>query len=209
MNSVVEMFGQAISTDDQADQRASGFASVIPQVLESAPDCGGVLALPFMDDEPGLGVNRGGTAMLVGLNTENATPGNAVKAALLSTMFNMRLGSETLDSQGFPRTELVLSGGLTKTPQLGQVLADVFNTTVSLLDSAEEGTAWGAALMAKYRSLVIDGQSLTWAQFIDRQSCSKTRFEPDAENVSQYEPVYQRYKRLVGVQSSLAEATSF
>jgi len=62
-----------------------------------------------------------------------------------------------LDSQGFPRTELVLSGGLTQTPQLGQVLADVFNTTVSLLDSAEEGTAWGATLMAKYRSLVSDG----------------------------------------------------
>ena len=210
MNSVVEMFGRAINAEgEQADQRSSGFASVIPQVLESAPDCGGVLALPFMDDEPGLGVNRGGTAMLVGLNAENATPGNAVKAALLSTMFNMRLGSETLDSQGFPRTELVLSGGLTKTPELGQILADVFDTTVSLLDSAEEGTAWGAALMAKYRSLVLGGDSLTWAQFVDQQACSKTRFEPDAEKVTQYEAVYQRYKRLVGVQPSLAEATSF
>jgi len=146
--------------------------------------------------------------MLVGLNAENATPGNAVKAALLSTMFNMRLGSETLDSQGFPRTELVLSGGLTKTPQLGQILADVFNTTVTLLDSAEEGTAWGAALMAKYRSLVIGGESLTWAQFVDQQACSKTRFEPEAEAVGQYETVYQRYKRLVEVQPSLAEATS-
>lgn len=212
MNSVVEMFGAAINlasnNEGQSDQRSSGFASVIPAVLKSTPDCGGILALPFMDDEPGLGVNRGGTAMLIGLNAENATPGNAVKAALLSTMFNMRLGSETLDSQGFPRTELVLSGGLTKTPELGQILADVFNTTVTLLDSAEEGTAWGAALMAKYRSLVINGDSSTWAQFVDSQACSKTRFEPEAENVGQYEAVYQRYKRLVDVQSSLAEATS-
>ena len=216
MNSVVEMFGEAITpinpstkgNSDRAEQRSSGFESVIPQVLKSTADCGGLLALPFMDDEPGLGVDRGGTAMLIGLNADNATPGNAVKAALLSTMFNMRLGSEALDEQGFPRTELVLSGGLTKTPELGQILADVFNTTVTLLDSAEEGTAWGAALMAKYRSLVIGGDSLTWAQFVDQQACSKTRFEPDAENVGQYEAVYQRYKRLVDVQSSLAEATS-
>ena len=210
MNCVVEMFGEAIglASDDQSDQRASGFASVIPQVLQSSPDCGGLLALPFMDDEPGLGVDRGGTAMLIGLNADNATPGNAVKAALLSTMFNMRIGSEALDAQGFPRTELVLSGGLTKSPELGQILADVFNTTVTLLNSAEEGTAWGAALMAKYRRLMIDGQTMSWAEFVGQQECSKTAFNPNAQNVSQYEAVYQRYKRLVDIQSGLAAAIS-
>ena len=95
-----------------------------------------------MDDEPGLGVSQGGSAMLVGLNADNATPGNAVKAALLSTMFNLRLGSNVLDQQNFHRKELILTGGLTKTPELGQVLADVFDTPVTLLESAEEGTAW-------------------------------------------------------------------
>ena len=91
--------------------------------------------------------------MLAGLTSENSTPGNVVKAALLSTMFNLKLGSEVLDRQGYPRTELVLSGGLTKTPELSQILADVFETPVTLLESAEEGTAWGAALLAKYRHL--------------------------------------------------------
>ena len=156
-----------------------------------------------MDDEPGLGVQRGGTAMIVGLNDENANPGNAVKAALLSTMFNLRLGSEVLDSQGYPRTELVLSGGLTKTPELGQILADVFGTTVTLLDSAEEGTAWGAALMAKFRDLVIKGESKTWSEFLGEQACTKTRFEPDADAAKEYETVYLRYKKLVQAQPSL------
>ncbi len=137
MNSVVEMFGDAFHGD-----RAAVLAAVIPKVLEAKPDCGGILALPFMDDEPGLNVVRGGTALLVGLNSENATPGNVCKAALLSTMFNLRLGSRVLDDQGFPRTELVLTGGLTKTPELAQMLADVFETPVTLLESAEEGTAW-------------------------------------------------------------------
>ena len=95
MNTVVEMFGEAVGGD-----RSAGFAAVMPQVLAAAPDCGGLLALPFMDDEPGLEVSKGGTAMIVGLNPENATPGNAVKAALLATMFNLRLGSEVLDQTG-------------------------------------------------------------------------------------------------------------
>lgn len=201
MNSVVEMFGELL----EADQNE--FAAVMPRLLEADPDCGGLLALPFMDDEPGLGVSRGGTAMIVGLNSGNAKPGNVVKAALLSTMFNLKLGSEDLDAQGHPRTELVLSGGLTKTPELAQVLADVFDTPVVLLQSAEEGTAWGAALMAKYRAEVIGGGTASWSEFLQQQAASgQQRFRPVAENVRVYEQAYQRYKRLVAMNVAVGDA---
>ncbi len=199
MNSVVAMFGMAADGDG-----GSGFATIIPQVLDARPDCGGLLALPFMDDEPGLGVSRGGTALLIGLNPHNATPGNAVKATLLSTMFNLRLGSEVLDAQGFPRKELILSGGLTKSPQLGQILADVFNTPVSLLESAEEGTAWGAALLAKYRCATIAGSAGQWPDFLARHDVSaKTRFDPNSAAVGLYNAVYGRYKNLIARHSAL------
>ena len=55
MNTVVEMFGKV-----NGSGRGDGFAAVMPQVLAAPDDCGGLLALPFMDDEPGLGVSRGG-----------------------------------------------------------------------------------------------------------------------------------------------------
>lgn len=204
MNSIVEMFGEATGGD-----RDDGFASTMPKVLEADPDCGGLLALPFMDDEPGLGVSLGGSAMIVGFNSENAKPGNAAKAALLSTMFNLKLGSAVLDSQGYPRTELVLSGGLTKTPELAQVLADVFATKVTLLASAEEGCAWGAALMAKFRHQKIDGQTTLWAEFLSEYKAeNQTQFEPDPEKVELYEAVYQRYKKLVAAHQQIEEALS-
>lgn len=202
MNCVVEMFGQATGGD-----RAGGFATVIPQLLDAEPDCGGLLALPFMDDEPGLGVPQGGTAMLMGLNSTNAKPGNAVKAALLSTMFNLKLGSEVLDAQEFPRTELVLSGGLTKTPELGQILADVFETPVTLLDSAEEGTAWGAALLAKFRHRRLAGHSEDWSQFLTQQHAgTRTQFKPDGNATGQYANAYQRYKQLIAVEPKIGQA---
>jgi hypothetical protein len=31
----------------------------MPLVLDAADDCGGLLALPFIDDEPGVGVQHG------------------------------------------------------------------------------------------------------------------------------------------------------
>jgi sugar (pentulose or hexulose) kinase len=202
MNSVVEMFGQAIG-----GSRGDGFEKVIPMLLDAAPDCGGIMALPFMDDEPGINVHRGGTAMLVGLNSDNATPGNVVKAALLATMFNLRLGCEILDGQGFPRTELVLSGGLTKTPELAQLLADVFANPVTLLESAEEGTAWGAALMAKYRSQVLQGAELPWSEFLGTHATgSPQQYQPKAAAITAYEGVYQQYKKLIDTQPAIDKA---
>ena len=142
--------------------------------------------------------------MIVGLNAENAKPGNVVKASLLSMMFNLKLGSEDLDAQGYPRTELVLTGGITKTPELAQLLADVFNADVSLPESAEEGTAWGAALMAKFRDRSIRGEASDWARFLaEHNHGGGKRFQPIAANVERYNNVYARYKQLMNVQSQL------
>ena len=194
MNTVVEMFGHAIGNES-----GSAFETVMPMVLQAAADCAGLLALPFIDDEPGLDVSSGGTAMIYGLNADNATPGNAVKAALLATMFNLKKGSEILDAQGFPRTELILTGGLTKTPELGQILADVMNAPVKLLASAEEGTAWGAALMAKFRQQKMNGNAADWSSFLAAQQDSASQsFQPDPERVSVYARVYEDYVRLLG-----------
>ena len=198
MNTVVEMFRYMIEGD-----RSDAFGKIMRKVVETAPDCGGVLALPFIDDEPGLGVSSGSQAGLFGINATNATPANMVKAAMLATMFNLKIGSATLDAQGYPRNELVLSGGLTKTPELGQVLADVFGTPVKLLSGADEGCAWGAALMAKYRSIKIEGSDLAWADFLGQQADDKsTRFKPDAERNEQYAAVYKNYVALMHKQLS-------
>jgi sugar (pentulose or hexulose) kinase len=96
-----------------------------------------------MDNESGLNVSQGGTAMICGWNPYNATAGNVAKAALLSTISNLKLGSKVLQEQSYLQTEIVLSGGLTKTPECGQIVTDVFGMPVTLLDSAKEGCAWG------------------------------------------------------------------
>ena len=202
MNMVVEMFGKVNGTG-----RGDAFAAVMPSLLAAPDDCGGLLALPFMDDEPGLGVSRGGTACVIGLNDTNATPGNVAKAMLLATIFTLKMGSDELDSQGFPRTEIVLSGGVTKTPAVGQILADAFNTPVTILDGAAEGTAWGAALMAKYRRLAIAGRATDWAAFLAGHASGRpTRFTPRPAATAVYHAMEKRYRRLVALHGQLESA---
>jgi len=196
LNVVVEMLGRVGGGDP--------FATVLAEAVTAADDCGGLAALPFMDDEPGLGVSRGGSACLVGLDAGNATPGNAAKAMLLATIFNLRMGSDELDAQGFPRTEIVLSGGLTKTPALGQVLADAFATPVTIRAGAVEGTAWGASLLAKYRAAVHAGDAADWSAFLDAHATgTPTRFTPRPASVATLARGYERHRRLVALHDQL------
>jgi sugar (pentulose or hexulose) kinase len=203
-NSIVESYSHG----------GGDFAELMPKLLKAAPDCGGLLALPFMEDEPGLQVHQGGTAMIVGWNPSNSqNPGNACKAALLSTMFNLRKGTSVLQAKGVATTELILTGGLTKTPECGQLLADVFDLSVRLLEGAEEGCSWGAAVLAKYRYYTLqdddDDGIMDWPTFLESIPAQPTRtFQPNPKTVSVYQAMYERYQKLLALQPELQKAVS-
>ena len=202
MNTVVGMFGLA-----GAGEGGDAFATIMPMVLAAPDDCGGLLALPFMDDEPGVGVARGGTALVMGLNERNATPGNVARAMLLATVFNLRSGSDILAAQGYPRHEIVLSGGITRTPGLAQVLADAFGTPVTLLAGATEGTAWGAALLAAFRAARLAGDGRDWPAFLAGFATgTPARYAPRPESVATLDALYARYLRLRAVHGALDAA---
>ena len=202
MNAVVEMFGSLADPG-----RGDAFTAVMPQLLAAPDDCGGLAALPFMDDEPAAGVSRGGTGLVIGLDGTNATPGNVAKAMLLATIFNLRMGSEGLDARGFPRKEIVLSGGITNTPEIGQFVADAFHVPVVILDGAAEGTAWGAALLAKYRDLRLAGKGGDWQSFLAAHAAGEPRrFEPRPAAAATFDRMFARHKRLVALHGELAAA---
>lgn len=202
MNTVVNALVEQAGGD-----RGEAFGRVMASVLDGPDDCGGLLATPFVDDEPGLGVTRGGQATLLGLTPENANAACMAKAALLATIFNLRLGIETLDAQGYPRTEIVLTGGLAKTPELGQLLADAMRTPVSLLASAEEGTAWGSAVLAKYRWGAERGAGASWPQFLANHASEKAaKFSPSGSAADALDGVYRRYRETPPVAAALAAA---
>ena len=202
MNTVVGMFGLA-----GAGTGSAAFATIMPLLLAAPDDCGGLLALPFLDDEPGVGVSHGGTGLVVGLNEHNATPGNVARAMLLATIFNLKLGSDLLTAQGYPRSEIILSGGLTQTPALAQIIADAFNTPVVLLSGAQEGTAWGATLMAKFRAGRLSGDTPAWQAFLAAHATGMpTRFTPQPKAVATLATMFKRYQKLLALHAPLAAA---
>ncbi len=201
MNAIVELVGGSLSAGSDS------FAAVMPAVLSAPDDCGGLVALPFLDDEPGLGVSRGGSAAIVGFREGNATPGNAAKAMLLATILNLEMGSDVLTAQGFPRHEIVLSGGLVKTPALGQFVADVFRTPVVILACASEGSGWGAALMAAFRDRQRTGHTGTWEAFLAGHAPPAAhRFTPRAASAATFDRAAARHRRLAALHGAIEAA---
>ena len=171
-----------------------GFSKVMPELIDAPADCGGVLAFPFMDDEPGLLIPRGHGGILHGLNASNMKAGFIAKAALLSTIFNLKLNCGILKDQGYPMTELVLTGGLAKTPDCAQILADAFQLPVTLLASADEGCSWGAAVLAKYRH----NPKGDWANFLESLNSKENKqFFPNEANAVVFESAFDNYSSLL------------
>ena len=131
--------------------------------------------------------------------------GNACKAALLSTLFNLRKGLLLLESKGVQLTELGLSGGLIQTPECGQIVADVLGLPVRLLPGAEEGCAWGAAVLANFtRILQRQGDKCDWHDYLDRIETAASRtFTPSPEQQEVYEESYSKYLQLLELQPQL------
>ncbi len=203
MNRVAELFGSAHAKSNDGQL----FAHLLSEAAIAAPDCGGLIALPFMEDEPALGISQGGTAMLLGLESGNATTAEIVKAALLSTVYNLKFGCEPLLEQGMARDQIVMTGGLTKTPRFAQVLADVFAVPVRLRESADEGAACGAALLAKFRWLATDRSLPDWGRFLmDHDSDRADVYQPRAAWVPQYAEGYARHRKLLALVPALQSA---
>jgi sugar (pentulose or hexulose) kinase len=253
LNTMVQSYGSVLKTQRQDGDCSSTITSVVdafdtimPALVAAAPDCGGLIALPFMDDEPGLGVGVAGlvqaaeggggnsssssssssTAVILGWTATNATPGNVCKAALLSTIFNLKSGCQVVQSAGNVMNEIVLSGGLTKTPDCGQILADVFNLPVRLLESSEEGCSWGACVLASYRYFrkmnqkddnhntnddADDDNVDDWPTFLAALAEKRPPeivFQPSAQSVEQYSIMYRKYQKLMNLEPQLRNVVS-
>ena len=210
MNTIVSSYGDVLKADKCGSNR-DPFSFIMPELVDAPANCGGLLALPFMNDEAGVNVSRGGSAMIIGWYEHNAQPGNVAKAALMSTCFNLKRGSEVLDEQGYPRLELVLTGGLAKTPECAQILSDIFDTPTILLDNSHEGSAFGASLLAKFLHLKLSGKNKEgkddWAFFLDsvHESGLKKKFVPISQNVKASNDMYERYKKLLDLVPALTD----
>ncbi|WP_420429159.1 xylulokinase [Algiphilus sp.] len=165
------------------------------QHISTAPEgAGGVITVPFFNGErtPNL---PNGKAMIVGLDSRNATPAHLLRSAVEGATFALRSGFQELRKLGLSADELVLTGGGANSGTWRQILADVFDTPVTVY-CQNEGAAFGAALqaVAMLEGEGADLQRLTRAHLTrDEGRCCV----PTPSAVERYESSFQAYQQAV------------
>lgn len=120
------------------------------EALKGAPDCGGVLTVPYLAGEPLVGMDEG-RPLVIRRPGADFTLANFMRANIYSAFTTVSFGLEILFSEGVKLRSVTGHGGIFKTPRVAQqFLADALKAPVTCLATAGEGGAWGMAILAAY-----------------------------------------------------------
>ena len=98
-------------------------------------------------------------------------------------------------------------GGLFKTKDVGQsFMAAALNSPVSLMETAGEGGAWGAAVLASYMVTKTNGETLT--DFLNNKVFAGGdvyTLEPKKDDVDGFNAFAQKYKAGLPIEKAAVE----
>lgn len=152
------------------------------------PDSHGLVVLPFLVGERGMGWLQQGRAALIGL-TQTTRPEQILRAWMEAVALRVGLICARLQSELQVGGEVLASGGaLHASPVWTQILADAMGSPVTL-SVEREATARGAALVALEQLGVI-------ADLRDTRLRTAARFEPDAARHARYRAAMHRQQEI-------------
>ncbi|HVP55638.1 MAG TPA: xylulokinase [Candidatus Eisenbacteria bacterium] len=177
-------FGTLITDARDPYDRLSEEAAAVP------PGCDGVLWAPYLMGERTPHLDPRARAALIGL-AANHGRGHIIRAILEGVAFSLRDSFSIFAEMNVPVTNIRLGGGGARSPLWRQIQADVYGHAVEVVE-AEEGSAYGAALLAG----VGAG---TWSS-VDEACASAvkvaTRVNPDPQASARMNQQYEIYRRV-------------
>lgn len=120
------------------------------EALKGAPDCGGVVTVPYVSGETITHVPEG-RPLVIREPGADFTLANFMRANICSAFATMILGLEILKPEKVRVDSVTGHGGIFKTPKVAQqILADGMNAAVTCMETAGEGGPWGMAVLAAF-----------------------------------------------------------
>jgi sugar (pentulose or hexulose) kinase len=170
------------------------FSTLYKKALEGDADCDGLLSYGYYSGETITGFEEG-RPLFVRMPDSKFTLANFMRTHLYSALGALKIGMDILYEEGVQLDVLLGHGGLFKTKGVGQrIMAAAAGVPVSVMETAGEGGAWGAALLASYMISREEGETLS--QYLaDKVFAGQTGscMEPDEEDQKGFEKFMKRY----------------
>ena len=129
-----------------ADAPGDPYDRLCAEAAAAPPGADGVLWAPYLMGERTPHLDPHARAALVGLSAAHGRA-HVIRAVLEGVAFSLRDSLTIFNEMGVPATRIRLGGGGARSRLWRQIQADVYRQPVDVL-AAEEGAAYGAALLA-------------------------------------------------------------
>ena len=138
--------GPATPGEGGSDAPGDPYDRLCVEAAAAPPGADGVLWAPYLMGERTPHLDPEARAALVGLSAAHGRA-HVIRAVLEGVAFSLRDSLTIFDEMGVPATRIRLGGGGARSPLWRQIQADAYHQPVDVL-AAEEGAAYGAALLA-------------------------------------------------------------
>jgi len=195
-----DQFGVHESAARQPVEKIDPYELLSEEASTVPPGSDGVLWAPYLMGERTPHLDPRARAALVGLAASH-TRAHVVRAIMEGVAFSLRDTLTIFAEMDVPVETIRLGGGGARSPLWRQIQADVYGRTVEIL-AAEEGAAYGAALLAGVGSGLWRSVDEACSQAV---SVAKS-VEPDASAAALMDRSYLAYRALYPALQSVAEA---
>jgi len=183
------------------------FGTLYRKALEGDADCGGLLAYNYFSGEHITGFEEG-RPLFVRTPSDNFNLANFMRVHLFTALGALKTGLDILlKEEGVQVDEMFGHGGLFKTKGVGQrIMAAAINASVSVMETAGEGGAWGMALLASYMLHKGEGESLS--AFLEQKVFAGqqgTKEAPRKEDVEGFDKFMERYAKGLPIERAAVE----
>ena len=197
LNAWVNLFKEFCDTFGVDMDMDTLYGGLYRKALEGDKDCGGLLAYNYFSGEHITHFEEG-RPLFVREQNCNFTLANFMRTHLFTSLGAIKVGNDLLLEKEGVKVDVIWGhGGLFKTEGVGQkVLAAALNTPVSVMKTAGEGGAWGAAVLAAY--MLWKEQDEALCDYLEHKifaGAESVTVWPDAADVEGFQIFIERYKK--------------
>ncbi len=206
LNAWVGLFGEFTKALGVEISQSKLFETLYKMALAGDADGGGLLAYNYLSGESITDLTEG-RPLFIRTPESRFTLPNFMRTHLFSSVGTLKIGMDILSQENVKLDQLLGHGGFFKTEGVGQkIMAAAMNTSVSVMETAGEGGAWGMALLAAYVLNKTGNETLE--DYLNKKVFANEKsstIAPDKKDVDGFNTFMERYKAGLGIERAAVE----
>jgi len=194
LNAWVNLFHEAVGLVSGQVNISDIYEKLYNAALTGDADCGGLMAVSYFSGEHNTGFEEG-RPLFMRQPDASFSLANFMRTLLLTSMATLKLGMNILsENEGVKIEQLMGHGGIFNTKIVAQkLMAGALDIPVTVMETADEGGAWGIALLAAYTA----HKDMTLGEFLNKKVFANrtgATIKPDSADTKGFEKFMQSFK---------------